>query len=626
MKKIEYPKFNRLLLKGYKAPQEYKHRSPVIKNLLREYQNNPSRELTSFENEYLIKNFRFKPFEFGKLTLEVGKKTEERIQKEFNISREVDVVKVNTLHGETDEFYHVSYKTKNNETFFWLYKDEIGDLYEKINLHRVDVNVDELNEQFEYTLKNHQITGVAFLKNNPFGWLLDTTGAGKTHTSIAATISEGFERVLVVCICGKELDWKKELKCWGQDCKIITGTKGWIDTPKRYTIIHESLIRHYHKPKGKNPNTHLLDEKFDCIIVDEVQKFRSPKAKKSKVMTALSKQPQVKAKYLMSATPIEKNEHFYNICRVFNTSVTDLVYSSSDYPYYQWSKKFDEFVQVYCGGVKRKRKAKNGKLVDFWLRTGDTNTHELHQRFKHMMRRRRTEKVVEGFPEKIHYKLYAELSSVQQRKYDNLYEEYAQAKRKAIAKIKDQDERAIKLESFEKAKHLVENIQWLKYLAKLKVKYSISYVKSEERDGKKCLIFTNFVDEIQEFEKKLPKDKTIIVKAGLGKDKKQKLIDEFQNNDKIKFIVGNIKSIGTGFNITVADVIHFNSPLWESDEREQGIGRSWRIGREKHVIVSEYYFEGTKEEEVQLASLEKQINRANFFGEIVEEDDGDDDW
>jgi SNF2 family DNA or RNA helicase len=84
---------------------------------------------------------------------------------------------------------------------------------------------------------------------------------------------------------------------------------------------------------------------------------------------------------------------------------------------------------------------------------------------------------------------------------------------------------------------------------------------------------------------------------------------QHQRDENIKVIVGNIRTLGTGHNITKGDVAIINSPDWNSGEHEQAEGRSWRIGRTEDVTVYYCLFENTHEEEVFERSKQKKDNK-----------------
>lgn len=626
----------------------YNGDNPFIKQIEVKYHNDPNFKLSEFENEYLLKNFKYKPYEFKLMDVKIGEKTKNKIKETFKIDKVKSNAYINAIIGETDELYHVKCDLKNGKTiYYWMYKDEVGDIY-KQNYTRFPVDFEKLNKLFLHELFDYQESGVQFLLHNKKCFLLDDMGSGKTHTSIAATI-EHCNKVLIICQHGKQIDWKRELKKWGQKSKIIwTGKIGWDDTDVKYTIIGNHVMHKFHELKkrvNKEEELYrpLIDEKYDCIIVDEMQYFKSPKSKRSKVLNDLCSQECVKYAWALSGTLIEKNEEFYNICRNLDISITDLIYSANKFHYLTWYPKFEEFIKRYCGGVKitpRNRKP-------FLKRTKDTNTEELHQRIKHLIRRRVTHKSIEGFPEMFESQLFFTLSNIDRQKYNKLYEDFLKELNfleinsklvKAVKMAEKELENAVDTQDYQKIEKLQENLserqteatefynKWInlenliagslmrQFLAMKKIPDTVNFVKSEIEAGNSTIIYTNFIKELETLGKKLEKY-AVVIKGGLPATQKQDLIDEFMANDKKLVLIGNIESIGTGFNITKADNVYYNSLPWRSDIVKQGIARTWRIGRDEDVYTWYPTFEDTFEEEVYEAVKSKSNNRNIFHGE-----------
>jgi SNF2 family DNA or RNA helicase len=169
-------------------------------------------------------------------------------------------------------------------------------------------------------------------------------------------------------------------------------------------------------------------------------------------------------------------------------------------------------------------------------------------------------------------------------------------------------ERPIKKASQEELAIVSQSIKMREFLAKLKIQHTTNFVEGKIEDGLKVIIFTHFKEEYEAFMKHFSKI-AVGINASMSPEKKQGLIDSFQNDDKVKVIIGNIKTLGTGHNLTKGDVAVINSPDWNSGEHEQAEGRSWRIGRKEDVTVYYCLFDATHEEEVFERARQKQENK-----------------
>ncbi len=225
----------------------------------------------------------------------------------------------------------------------------------------------------------------------------------------------------------------------------------------------------------------------------------------------------------------------------------------------------------------------------------NTNSVELQQRIKHLQIARKKEEVLHNFPNKFVFPLYFDLSQQNRIEYQNLWKEYL-------------DNRPIKLYTPEELEKISESIKMREFLAKIKVPHTCNFVENKVEDGLNVIIFTHFKDEYESILKYFGKN-AVGINASMTAEKKQFFIDKFQTDPEIKIIVGNIKTLGTGHNLTKGDVVIVNSPDWNSGEHEQGEDRAYRIGRNEDVTVYYVLFEGTHEEEVFERSKQKKENK-----------------
>lgn len=576
--------------------------NPYLIKLKKKYQY--SKEINDFDQEYIDNSLNYVGDSFPTMEVVITKEDEKRIQEVFNTTKEIKTVKINKLWGMTDKYYHVAY----NKYDFFIEKS--FDIYHTI-FNKYPVDFKKTNELFKYNLYPHQKLGVKFILRNKKCLLFDSAGAGKTFTSISASIEANAEKVLVICLSGNKTNWGRELSAFGKenDFKIINGQKNWDDSDKQYTIINFDILAHYCETNNKGERKRiselyrpLVDEKYDFIIIDEIHRAKHLTTKISKTISVLTSQPHVEYVVGMTATPIEKNEDLWNTCQSMNLNISDVISGS-----YFNRTLHDNFIERYCYGFKIKMR-KGGKEVSFWKRGKkingvldySSNTKELNTRISMYKIRRTLKELFPDFPDIYRNVLYYSLPIRQQKKYDKLYDEYASKN------INVNDD----------ARHLVESILMREYLAKCMCKNTYTLTKNNVKDGQKVIIFTHFDVENETLKKAFDKDKNInaeFVSASDNTDIQEK-IDRFQNDEKCNVIFGNIKTLGTGHNITKGDVIIFNSINWNSGEHEQAEGRAWRIGREEDVEVYYMIFENTKSEEVYEKSYGKKQNKLKFYG------------
>ena len=76
------------------------------------------------------------------------------------------------------------------------------------------------------------------------------------------------------------------------------------------------------------------------------------------------------------------------------------------------------------------------------------------------------------------------------------------------------------------------------------------------------------------------------------------LVDRFNGEGYIPFMILSLKAAGTGLNLTKAStVIHFDR-WWNPAVEDQATDRAYRIGQKKNVMVYKFVSQGTVEEKI----------------------------
>jgi len=615
--------------------------------------------LSDDEQKYFEYNFAFQGFDFGKeVFINIGKKTQEYLSNQLNLAVP-NRIKCDGVLGETDQIWHLKFKNRD----FFIYKEDSDNPYVN-NYKLLDIDFDRFNNinTKGKILKGFQETGVKFLVSTPRGFLFDDQGLGKTIQSIVAALAAGCQKILVVTLASTKNNWKREIEEYLQDSKIIEGRSNYDTTPKRFTIINYDILDGHHKPKGKNASTPLIDEKFDCIILDEVHNVKNA-SKQSAVISDLCSQKCVKYVWGMSGTPFEKNLDVYNVfknCGI-NTSITPI---TSDFLVSVESQ--NEFLKTFCGYSYRIPKLKSefmNKLNKFLKSPksfGKLSPQELNE-IKNICVSNGQDPLwlayymVEHFGsfERYYYK-WAKWNGAKAKLF------LAPSKDEYDMTIKNKNSYAIatvinpyflrrmktdvlsdfpnkftspiylKLTSNEQlhydnaynnyleatgkeANLLSEKLKLRQFTASLKVPQTCNFIRGLVKKGKRPIIFTHFEEERQLLIECLGEG-YITIHSSMGSKKIDQAIQKFQNDDNIVGIIGNIETLGTGHNITKATDVVINSPDHNSGQHEQSVDRAYRMGQKNDVYMWFLIFENTEEHITYLNSLSKKENNNKLFG------------
>jgi SWI/SNF-related matrix-associated actin-dependent regulator 1 of chromatin subfamily A len=81
----------------------------------------------------------------------------------------------------------------------------------------------------------------------------------------------------------------------------------------------------------------------------------------------------------------------------------------------------------------------------------------------------------------------------------------------------------------------------------------------------------------------------------MSKQERQFAVDQFQENEKVKVFVGNIKAAGVGITLTSAEAVIMNDLSFLPSDHSQAEDRAYRYGQKNNVLVYYPIFENTIE-------------------------------
>jgi SWI/SNF-related matrix-associated actin-dependent regulator 1 of chromatin subfamily A len=81
----------------------------------------------------------------------------------------------------------------------------------------------------------------------------------------------------------------------------------------------------------------------------------------------------------------------------------------------------------------------------------------------------------------------------------------------------------------------------------------------------------------------------------MSKIQRQDAVDRFQEDEKVKVFVGNIKAAGVGITLTSAEAVIMNDLSFLPSDHAQAEDRSYRYGQKNNVLVYYPIFDNTIE-------------------------------
>lgn len=463
------------------------------------------------------------------------------------------------------------------------------------NLRRPDtIRKSTLPKSFRATLRKYQQNGYTWLNYmDQLGFgacLADDMGLGKTVQVLAylekLRKTKKNAKVLLVVPASLMGNWQKEAQKFAPDMDyhVLHGKNASALEQELADDISFLTITTY----GMAMRIQALQEQeWDCLILDEAQAIKNPGTKQTKQIKRLN----ARMRIAMTGTPIEND--LTNLWSLFDFLNKGLMGTS---------KEFHEF----CKGLESHPQ-------------GYARLRTMISPF--MLRRVKTDKrIISDLPEKIETVEYATMS----KKQIVLYRKVVSDMEKRMAEAEtDISRKGVVLASIMKLKQICNHPD--QYLGqeqygqedsgKLALLREICETICEKRE--RVIVFTQF-KEITEYLSAFLEDvfhrEGYVIHGGTAVSKRQKIVDAFQGEEYVPFIVLSVKAGGTGLNLTKANhVIHFDR-WWNPAVENQATDRAFRIGQTKDVLVHKLVCRGTIEEKINDMIESKKELAQNVIG------------
>lgn len=458
---------------------------------------------------------------------------------------------IEKLLVEKDKSFHVWAKffEKDKLSEFWIPKSAL------IKTHTLEkVNIDYTKYNHRPPL-SHQKEAIEKLVGSKRFILADDMGLGKTTSTIIAALETNAKKILIVCPASLKINWQREIENYSdRSVFICEGKKYSIESD--FVIVNYDILKNFHDTKNKELS--LLDQSnFDLVILDEAHMISNVQAQRTKIINSFVKK--IQRVWLLTGTPMTSRPmNYYNLLNIIESPV---------------AQNWMAYAIRYCQGYQfmaGKRKV--------WNVTGASNLEELRDRTSKQVLRRLKENVLD-LPDKIITPVYLRLKSSQ---YEDLMGEYYN-----WYENKSEESQSLTVQ-FSKL------MKVRKVIANEKIKQTIDFAENIIEQGKKVIIFTNFTDTLQTIYQHFGKQ-AVYLDGSCTNAMRQQAVDSFQNEEKIKVFVGNLKAAGVGLTLTAAEVVIMNDLSFVPAEHAQAEDRAYRYGQKSNVLVYYPIFENTIE-------------------------------
>ena len=443
----------------------------------------------------------------------------------------------------------------------------------------------------DVTLRDYQKEGVRWLKylyDSDFGGCLaDDMGLGKTLQTITLLSSiYPKQKAPSLIIMPRSLlnNWQNELEKFNPNLTfcLYYGNDRDIKTIKsnQITLTTYALVR--------NDIEKLKEINFDTIILDESQNIKNVESKISKAVMLLNGVH----KFALSGTPIENSLfELYSLFRFINNGMFK---SIADF-------KRDFATPIQGEANEDIAKVLKAKITPFLLR-------------------RLKKDVLKDLPAKQEQVIYVDMSEKHKSFYEQKKSYYKQILDNQIKANGMASSQFVILQAFNDLRQIASAPELKsddESMVSSKIEAMFEMLEDIVLNGHKVLIFANFLGSLDLISQKASDlGYEHLLMTGSTRNR-QELVDQFQNDPKLKLFLMTLKVGGVGLNLTQADYVFIFDPWWNKAAQNQAIDRAHRMGQKNTVFSYEMITKDTIEEKI----LELQNKKQDMTDMIISGDE-----
>ncbi|MCM1543648.1 MAG: SNF2-related protein [Blautia sp.] len=134
----------------------------------------------------------------------------------------------------------------------------------------------------------------------------------------------------------------------------------------------------------------------------------------------------------------------------------------------------------------------------------------------------------------------------------------------------------------------------------------LEIIEEAKGEGRKVLVFSFFLDTIRKITLLLGSRCLNPINGSVSPQRRQEIIDEFDQAPAGTVLAAQIQSGGTGLNIQSASVVILCEPQFKPSIENQAVSRAYRMGQTRNVLVYRLLCEDTVDEKITALLEQKQ--------------------
>lgn len=451
-----------------------------------------------------------------------------------------------------------------------------------------------------------QLAGVEYALRRRNAIIGDQPGLGKTAQAIMLSNAIGARNCLVVCPASLRLNWEKEIWKWStienvETYPVLKSSDG-TSPDANYVILSYDLLRNPSILNG------IMDYTWDHLILDEAHYLKDPKGnKRTQVICAPNLLPSVVGRITLLSGTIMPNQPIecYNAMRLVDWDSIDRMSQESFREHY-YAKGGGMVTGRYLTNVINKKTGFEEpvwKVGPHWsnnVRNQPRRLDELRWRLrKHCMVRRLKQDVLPQLPPKTwHVFPLAQTAAVRKAMKHPGWKQASQ--------LYEMDPHA-----FDRGVPIDGAIaEARRLLGEAKAPSVADYIEDLLQEGTEPLVIAAWHHSVLDYlRERLGKYGLVYMDGNTSSRKKQQAVDQFQEREDVKIILGQMLPLGEGWTLTRSTNIVFAEFDWVPGKNDQMFDRINRLGQEaNHTIGHVPVVPGTLDERILGSAIEKDTH------------------
>lgn len=435
-------------------------------------------------------------------------------------------------------------------------------------------------------LKQYQVVGAKTLASKKRYILGDEMGIGKTAQALEACRLIKARRILIICPAFLVTNWIAEVQdrypglsdvCWAfQPDHLI---------PKDFK--QGVVVISYDKANNASVRAELRRANFDVMVLDEAHYLKNPSSKRTKaIYGARGLQKDIERIWALSGTIMPNYPHELWV-HTFVCGVHKLTYR-------EWMKKFCLYDPQWFRVLGIRKEA----------------VPELKNLLSQCMLRRTKKMVNLELPPLIHNVVPLDIKDVPDFGSvafgtgvdEDKYKTDVQMQEELITNTLNQYMAENKIDDLMDAlKSLQVSASALRRFIGLCKAPIVSKIIDDELNDKaygKVVMFAWFKDTVRALEEGLKDHKPLVITGDTSMDKRNTIVQTFQNNKDAKVLIANIAAAGVGLTLTASNQVIAVENAWSPGVMAQAYMRCHRIGQTEAVTVREFVMKDSVDERV----------------------------